>query len=32
VPIENFTAEQIYERGEFELNRSDPEDAAFYFS
>src|SRR6056297_1851590 len=32
VPIEYFTAEQIYERGEFELNRSDPEDAAFYFS
>ncbi|WP_299784925.1 outer membrane protein assembly factor BamD [uncultured Marivita sp.] len=32
VPIENFTAEQIYERGEFELDRSDPEDAAFYFS
>src|SRR6056297_1912176 len=31
VPIENFTAEQIYERGEFELDRSDPEDAAFYF-
>ncbi len=32
VPIENFTAEQIFERGEFELDRSDPEDAAFYFS
>ena len=32
VPIENFTAEQIFERGEFELSRSDPEDAAFYFS
>ena len=32
VPIENFTAEQIFERGEFELDRNDPEDAAFYFS
>ena len=32
VPIEKFTAEQIFERGEFELDRSDPEDAAFYFS
>ena len=32
VPIENFTAEQIFERGEFELDRRDPEDAAFYFS
>lgn len=32
MPIENFTAEQIFERGEFELDRSDPEDAAFYFS
>ncbi|MFA8385869.1 MAG: outer membrane protein assembly factor BamD [Pelagibaca sp.] len=32
VPIENFTAEQIFERGEFELDSRDPEDAAFYFS
>ncbi|MBE9639690.1 outer membrane protein assembly factor BamD [Salipiger mangrovisoli] len=31
VPIENFTAEQIYERGEFEMERSDAERAAFYF-
>ncbi|SNR26619.1 outer membrane protein assembly factor BamD [Puniceibacterium sediminis] len=29
--LENFTAEQIYERGEFELNRNDPTQAAFYF-
>ncbi|MWD27623.1 outer membrane protein assembly factor BamD [Aquicoccus sp. SCR17] len=32
VPIENFTAEQIFERGEFEMARSRYEDAAFYFS
>ena len=32
VPIETFTAEQIFERGEFELDSNDPEDAAFYFS
>ncbi len=31
-PIESFTAEQIFGRGEFELDRSKPEDAAFYFS
>ncbi|MHA6344504.1 outer membrane protein assembly factor BamD [Roseivivax sp. CAU 1761] len=31
VPLEQFTAEQIYERGEFELDRSSPDDAAFYF-
>ncbi|WP_116599691.1 outer membrane protein assembly factor BamD [Primorskyibacter marinus] len=31
-PLESYTAEQIYERGEFELNREKPEDAAFYFS
>lgn len=30
--LESFTAEQIFERGEFELSRSDPEDAAFFFS
>ncbi|WP_146587711.1 outer membrane protein assembly factor BamD [Puniceibacterium confluentis] len=29
--LENYTAEQIYERGEFELNRNDPTRAAFYF-
>ncbi|ETX16151.1 competence protein ComL [Roseivivax halodurans JCM 10272] len=31
VPLENFTAEQIFERGEFELERDRPEDAAEYF-
>ena len=30
--LENFTAEQIFERGEFELDADDPETAAFYFS
>ncbi len=32
VPIEAYSAEQIFERGEFELARSRPEDAALYFS
>lgn len=32
VPIENFTAEQIFERGEFELDRSQPDRAAYFFS
>lgn len=32
IPIENFTAEQIYERGEYELNRKKGEEAAFFFS
>ena len=31
-PMETFTAEQIFERGEFELNRSKEDDAAFFFS
>lgn len=31
-PLETFSPEQIFERGEFELNRSRPEEAAFYFS
>ncbi|ETW13985.1 outer membrane assembly lipoprotein [Roseivivax marinus] len=31
VPLESFTAEQIYERGEFELDRNRPDDAAEYF-
>jgi outer membrane protein assembly factor BamD len=31
VPLESFTAKQIFERGEYELSRKDPEDAAFYF-
>ena len=32
IPMENFTAEQIYERGEYELSRNKGEDAAFFFS
>lgn len=32
IPLENFSPQQIFERGEFELNRSRPEDAAFYFA
>ncbi|MEP3637936.1 MAG: outer membrane protein assembly factor BamD [Paracoccaceae bacterium] len=32
IPLESFSAQQIFERGEFELERSKPEDAAFYFS
>ncbi|MDO6725625.1 outer membrane protein assembly factor BamD [Cognatishimia sp. 1_MG-2023] len=32
VPLENFSAEQIFGRGEFELERNKPDDAAFYFS
>ena len=29
--LEQFTAQQIFERGEFELENKDPETAAFYF-
>lgn len=32
IPLETYTAEQIFERGEFELNRNQPGEAAFYFS
>ncbi|MEL6465428.1 MAG: outer membrane protein assembly factor BamD [Pseudomonadota bacterium] len=32
VPLENFSAEQIYERGEFELAQGDETEAAFYFA
>ncbi|WP_323785862.1 outer membrane protein assembly factor BamD [Thalassovita sp.] len=32
VPLEDYTAEQIYGRGEFELDRNRPEKAAFFFS
>ena len=32
IPLENFSPQQIFERGEFELNRERPEDAAFYFA
>ncbi|MGH1577640.1 outer membrane protein assembly factor BamD [Planktotalea sp.] len=31
VPLETYTAEQIFERGEFELERKREDDAAFYF-
>lgn len=31
IPLDGFTAEQIFERGEFEIERRQPEDAAFYF-
>ncbi len=31
VPLESYTAKQIFERGEYELTRNDAEDAAFYF-
>ncbi len=32
VSLEGFTAEQIYQRGEYELSRGKGEDAAFFFS
>ena len=32
VPLENYTAEQIFGRAEFELERSKPDKAAFYFA
>ncbi len=32
IPLETYSAEQIFERGEFELNRRQPEEAAFYFA
>lgn len=32
IPLETYSAEQIFERGEFELNRRRPDDAAVYFS
>lgn len=32
IPLETYTAEQIFERGEFELNRRRPAEAAEYFS
>ena len=31
VPLENFTAKEIFDRGEFELGRDRADDAAFYF-
>ncbi len=32
IPFETYTAEQIFERGEYELSRSQADEAAFYFS
>ena len=32
IPLETFTAQQIFERGEFELEQNDLSEAAFYFS
>ena len=32
IPLESFTPEQIFERGEFELEQNDLSEAAFYFS
>ncbi len=32
IPIETYSAEQIFERGEYELNRSQAGEAAFFFS
>ena len=31
LPLENYTAQEIYERGEFELERGRGDDAAYYF-
>ncbi|MGR3433321.1 MAG: outer membrane protein assembly factor BamD [Shimia sp.] len=31
VPLDNFTAKEIFDRGEFELGRNRPDDAAEYF-
>ena len=31
-PLEEFTAQQIFERGEYELDERNPEDAAFFFA
>lgn len=32
IPLETYSAEQIFERGEYELNRKQAGEAAFYFS
>lgn len=32
IPLETYTPEQIFERGEFELNRRRPAEGAFYFA
>jgi outer membrane protein assembly factor BamD len=31
IPLQEFSAQQIFERGEFEIEKRRPEDAAFYF-
>jgi len=31
IPLENYTPEEIFQRGEFELERGDEEEATFYF-
>ncbi len=31
IPLENFTAQEIYQRAEYELNRGKPKEAARYF-
>lgn len=32
IPLETYSAEQIFERGEYELNRSKADQAAYYFA
>ncbi len=32
IPMETFSAEQIFERAEFELSRNKPDDAGYFFS
>ncbi|UOA27706.1 outer membrane protein assembly factor BamD [Pseudosulfitobacter sp. DSM 107133] len=32
IPLETYTAQQIFERGEYELERKKPDQAAFYFA
>lgn len=32
IPLETYSAEQIFERGEYELSRNQADEAAFYFS
>ncbi len=32
IPLETYSAEQIFERGEFELEKRKPDQAAFYFA
>ena len=32
IPLETYSAEQIFERGEFEIDRQEMQEAAFYFA